>query len=71
MKKKFTIIKNDDVLQYLNNLDRKDLIRILEKIQKGRKRDCKNTDHTYLVVNLDEPYAEEVIEIMEKNGHWG
>lgn len=25
----------------------------------------------YLVINTDEPYAEEVIDILKRNGHWG
>jgi len=25
----------------------------------------------YLVINVDEPYADEVIEILKRNGHWG
>lgn len=40
--------------------------------------DCKRTiktgkidKPTYLVINTDEPYADEVIEIMKRNGHWG
>jgi len=24
----------------------------------------------YLVINTDEPYAEEIIEILKRNGHW-
>jgi hypothetical protein len=27
-------------------------------------------ENTYLVINTDEPYADEIIEILKKNGHW-
>jgi len=41
------------------------------KIQMGRKLAGKPSDNFYLVVNTDEPYAEQIIEIMKANGHYG
>lgn len=70
MAKKFIVLKNEDVLQHLNAFDRKDLIRVLEKIAKGRKLAGKEIDHNYLIINTDEPYAEQVIDIMRDNNHW-
>ena len=28
-------------------------------------------ENTYLVINTDEPYADEVIAILKRHGHWG
>lgn len=28
-------------------------------------------NNTYLAINTDEPYAEQIIEIMKQHGHWG
>lgn len=30
-----------------------------------------NNEKTYIVINTDEPYADEIIEIMKRYGHWG
>lgn len=35
------------------------------------KADGTPTDHEYLVINTDEPYIQDIIEIMKKNGQWG
>lgn len=44
------------------------LSRILDKISKAREAIGKK-DNTYLVVNIDEPYAYKVAELMEQYGH--
>ena len=67
---KFTVIKNDDLYKYIKVSDLFVLKRIMEKIQHFRKKAGKK-DNIYIVINTDEPYADEVIEIMKKNGHWG
>lgn len=66
---KFTVIKNEDVIalpkgtiwmEKLNNIA--DLVNV--------HRHPKPVN-TYLVINTDEPYADEIIEIMKRHGHWG
>jgi len=47
-----------------------DLSRILKTIRFGRKEVGKKTDNKYLVINIDEDYAKDVIEILKKNNHW-
>lgn len=29
------------------------------------------SNNTYIVINTDEPYAPEVVEILKRYGHWG
>jgi hypothetical protein len=48
-----------------------DFLGLQDRIYLGLLRDKKNTNKTYLVINTDEPYADEVIEIMKRHGHWG
>lgn len=69
MKMKYTIIKNSDIerlplaekgylgvaLNWINN----------KRFIEGKK------ENKYIMINVDEPYAEEVIEIMKRHGHWG
>lgn len=67
---KFTVIKNEDISRlapgYIDLLEL-----ILNQITLDRLKHGKNSTPFYLVVNEDEPYADEVIEIMKRHGHWG
>ncbi|MED3792445.1 hypothetical protein P4571_08310 [Niallia alba] len=71
MKIKYLHFKLSDCSKYLSEQDQMQLVRISEKITNRRKEEGKNQDNTYLVINTDESYADEVIEIMKSNGHWG
>lgn len=44
---------------------------VLEQIEDGRYKDGKEPFNNYVVINLDEPYIDKIIEIMKDNGHWG
>jgi uncharacterized Zn finger protein (UPF0148 family) len=68
---KFTVIKNEDVQKYIADQDKGALIEIQSNIEDGRLNEGRNIGNTYLVINTDEPYASEVIEILKRNGHWG
>lgn len=71
MKEKFIVIKIDD-LKYINSPFKIAMLKNdLDDIKIGRKAEGKNIDNKYLVINTDEPYVDEVIEIMKRNGHWG
>lgn len=70
---KYTVIKNKDIEDYLTDDERntfynlvEDTIGYTKDVLEARKKQNK-----YLVINTDEPYADEVIEIMKRNGHWG
>lgn len=70
MRYKFIVIKADDADKYLPLHDRIDLRHILNQINEGRIKEGKK-ENNYVVINTDEPYADEVINIMKRNGHWG
>lgn len=70
-RKKFLVVKNEDIEKHLNNFDRKELGRIMAKIEKGRAMEGKNESNFYLVINQDEPYSKEIQVIMKRNNHWG
>jgi hypothetical protein len=71
MRAKFTVVKNDDIMNYLSRSDQRHLLSLLEKVEKGRAISGDKIGHRYLIINVDEPYAKEVSEIMKTNGHWG
>jgi len=64
------VIKQDDLYKHTSEQDRIDLARILKNIRISRYKFNKNTSNKYLVINVDEDYVGEVIEIMKKNRHW-
>lgn len=68
--RKFTVLKNEDIEKYLDEADRSELSRILWKVDELRLRENKSIN-VYLVVNIDEPYAPNVVELMKANGQWG
>lgn len=65
------VIKHEDAVKYLNDKDKGDFNYLCNKIEMGRRRDGKRPVNAYLIINVDEPYAEEVAGIMKSNGHWG
>ncbi|MGP0580246.1 hypothetical protein ACTP13_25055 [Paenibacillus peoriae] len=71
MKVKFTVIKTEDAENYLDDRDKSELSHILWKIQELRHLNGKPALNIYLVVNTDEPYATDIVRIMQANNHWG
>lgn len=70
MANKFIVMKNDDVIKYLPDEALNKLHMIQDIIEFNRSLEGKSSN-TYLVINTDEDYADQVIDIMKKNGHWG
>lgn len=68
---KFVVIKIDDIHAYLTETGIEGLRDILDYIGKMRAQEGKNPHNNYLVINVDEPYAPEIFEILNRNGHWG
>lgn len=68
MKTKYTVLKNDD----LNKYHTASTIEFIEKagdaINERRISEGKNVN-TYIVINTDEPFVNEVIDILKRNGH--
>jgi hypothetical protein len=75
MQMKFTVLKNEDIDKYINHGAAVVFENILEyifnTIKESRQLEGKNPVNQYLVINVDEPYADEVIQILKTHGHWG
>jgi len=72
IKTKYVVIKIEDFCKYVKSPFKAAMLKNdLEDIAKGREADGKKPMNIYLVINTDESYADEVIEIMKRNGHWG
>lgn len=71
MDQKFLVLKNDDIDAFIHPARQGEFNRLLSGIDMGRRVQGKAGQNDYLVINLDESYAGEVIEIMKRHGHWG
>lgn len=74
-KRRFTILNEADYQKYIDE-DLKENFEevfneVLGKIEVGRVSDGKKPYNNYVVINLDEPYIDEIVAIMKRNGHWG
>jgi len=73
--RKFTVINERDFRQYVPASLREEFRVIFNQvtdwIEDARKMDGKPPFNNYVVINLDEPYIDEIIEIMKRHGHWG
>lgn len=70
--RKHIVIKVDDFVKYVNCGVKAALLdNDLQDIQAGRKADGKDPRPEYIVVNTDEPYAQEVIDVLKRHGAWG
>lgn len=67
---KFMVLKLEDVQQHLNVFRQEELHQIRDIIHSARQQEGK-PDNTYIVINTDEPYAPDIVEIMKQFGHWG
>ncbi|QAS54600.1 hypothetical protein HLI_09215 [Halobacillus litoralis] len=71
--RKYTIINERDREKYLTPEEKRKLdsalFHYLSKIEDGRARDGKEPFNSYLVVNVDEPYSNEIAETIKRNGH--
>lgn len=69
--KKFIVIKIEDLIKYVNSVFKLAMLENdLNDIRDGRKADGKNPEPEYLIVNTDEPYAPDIINLLKNNGHW-
>ncbi|UUV25960.1 MULTISPECIES: hypothetical protein [Lysinibacillus] len=72
--RRYTIINERDVEKYLSISERQDLAivldRILGNIEDGREKDGKKPYNSYIVINTDEPYINEIINVMKRHGHF-
>ena len=67
---KFQVLKNEDILKYLSMEQISKFAIFVAQINLRREQDGK-PQNEYLVINTDEPYADEVIDIMKRHGDWG
>ncbi|WGT37752.1 hypothetical protein QH639_18200 [Lysinibacillus sp. 1 U-2021] len=72
--RRYTVINERDVEKYLSIGEKQDLAimldRMLGNIEHGREKDGKKPFNSYIVINTDEPYIDEIVDVMKRNGHF-
>lgn len=61
------IIKIQDTLDYCTGKQRDNLLDVMASVIVGRRKDNKIEENEYFICNTDEPYAQEVFDVI-KNG---
>lgn len=60
----YLVLKNDEIIKYLDEDCKAHLDTITGAIASGRQRDGKKPYNGYHVVNKDEPYADKVLQVI-------
>lgn len=72
--RKYTIINDRDVAKYVDSFTQNELAIALDsvcsQIEHGRESDGKASFNNYIVVNVDEPYINDIVTVLADNGHW-
>lgn len=71
---KYAVIKLADLVKYNSKFDLAEVAPLIDSllgnVEAGRENEGKKPFNSYVVINTDEPYINEVVAILEKNGHW-
>lgn len=72
--RRYTLINEKDRAKYLTEKENEDLDLALDyylgKIEEARAIEGKEPFNSYIVINTDEPYVPEIVEVMKRNGHF-
>lgn len=67
---KYLVVKWEDI-EHISQRQWNQLDAMLETIEERREFIGKSRTNDYIVVNTDEPYIDEIVQILKRHGHWG
>lgn len=72
--RRYTVLNEKDIAKYgdsqlIDNMNQA-IDDVLFDIENGRSKDGKKPYNSYIVINVDEPYIGEIIEVMKRHGHF-
>ncbi|MDQ0412699.1 hypothetical protein [Mesobacillus stamsii] len=72
--RRYTILNERDIAKYAGK-NQADLMNeaiddVLREVETGREQEGKKPFNSYVVINVDEPYIDEIIAVMKRHGHW-
>ncbi|MGE7091660.1 hypothetical protein ACQKII_09455 [Lysinibacillus sp. NPDC048646] len=72
--RKYTILSHKDLNKYIDPFTQNEmwimLDRIAGNIEDGREKDGKKPFNSYITINTDEPFINEIIDVLKKHGRW-
>ena len=60
------VIKNEDIEKYLSQEMQEDLEDIINTLKYNKEMAGEDTDKGYYIVNIDEPYADDILQLILK-----
>lgn len=66
MKITHVVLKREDIEKYCSDQQQESLKEIMDAVAAGRKADGKNPNAEYIVCNMDEPYADQVLSLIRR-----
>jgi hypothetical protein len=67
---RYLVVKWDDIA-ILSDKRKEQLDYLLRRVEDYREAAGKTRSNDYIVVNIDEPYIQEIIDVLKRHGHWG
>ncbi|MGE7114322.1 hypothetical protein [Lysinibacillus sp. NPDC047702] len=71
---KYTVIKIADLVKCNSEFALNEVAPLMDSllgnIEAGREKNGKKSFNSYVVINTDEPWIGEIVEVMERNGAW-
>jgi hypothetical protein len=67
--KKYRVLVEEDVQKHLSSDQKNDLYQLQATVLSGRLKEGKSISD-YLVIDRNEPYIGEIIEILKRNNYW-
>lgn len=71
--RRYTVLNERDIKKYITE-KQKELLNetlddVLASVENGRRKDGKSPYNSYIIINVDEPYIDEIVAVMKKHGH--
>jgi hypothetical protein len=71
--RRYTVLNERDIRKYGTNKQievmNEAIDDVLVNVEIGRRGDGKKPYNSYIIINVDEPYIDEIIGVMKRHGH--
>jgi hypothetical protein len=71
--RRYTVLNERDIQKYATEKQIEELNETLDDVlasmEIGRSKDGKNPYNSYIIINVDEPYIDEIVAVMKRHGH--
>lgn len=64
------VVKTSDLNKYIDPMAMENFSAVVSRVASSRFYDEKVASPEYIVINTDEPYIDEIVEVLKKHGCW-